>query len=100
MYRYEGKKTKKGNKILAKPFMLHHCYEVLGNEEKWKTRGKLDTATIATNATGEATIIADDASSEEGKKRSSTSNMVERQKEYINLARDEVLAKKECWQSK
>jgi hypothetical protein len=39
MYRYEGKKTKKGNKILAKPFMLHHCYEVLGNEKKWKTRG-------------------------------------------------------------
>jgi hypothetical protein len=65
-------------------------------EDPWK----LDTATIATNATGEATIIADDASSEEGKKRSSTSNMVERQKEYINLARDEVLAKKECWQSK
>jgi hypothetical protein len=26
-----------------------------------------------------------------------TSNMDERQKEYINLARDEVLAKKECW---
>jgi hypothetical protein len=46
MYRDEGKKTKKGNKILAKPFMLHHCYEVLENEEKWKTHEKLDTATI------------------------------------------------------
>jgi hypothetical protein len=32
----------------------------------------LDAATIATNATGEATIIDDDASSEDGKKRSST----------------------------
>jgi hypothetical protein len=28
-----------------------------------------------------------------------TSNMDERQKEYINLAHDEVLAKKECWQT-
>jgi hypothetical protein len=28
-----------------------------------------------------------------------TSNMDERQKEYIKLARDEVLAKKECWQT-
>jgi hypothetical protein len=55
LYRDGGKKTKKGNKILGKPFMLNHCYEVLGNEEKWKTRGKLDAATIATNATGEAT---------------------------------------------
>jgi hypothetical protein len=27
-----------------------------------------------------------------------TSNMDERKKDYINLARDEVLAKKECWQ--
>jgi hypothetical protein len=27
------------------------------------------------------------------------SNMDERQKEYINLARDKVLAKKECWQT-
>jgi hypothetical protein len=26
-----------------------------------------------------------------------TSHMDKRQKEYINLARDEVLAKKECW---
>jgi hypothetical protein len=49
---------------------------VLGNEEKWKTRGKLDAATIATNATGEATIIDDDASSEEGKKRGSTPHSV------------------------
>jgi hypothetical protein len=27
-----------------------------------------------------------------------TSNLDERQNEYINLARDEVLAKKKCWQ--
>jgi hypothetical protein len=27
-----------------------------------------------------------------------TSNMDERQKKYINLAHDEVLAKKKCWQ--
>jgi hypothetical protein len=48
---------------------------VLGNEEKWKTRG-LDPATIAMNATGEATIIHDDASSEDSKKRSSTPHSV------------------------
>jgi hypothetical protein len=55
---------------------MHHCYDVLANEEKWKTHGKLDAATIATNATGEATIIDDDDSSEEGKKRSSTPHSV------------------------
>ncbi|KAK1661087.1 hypothetical protein QYE76_049246 [Lolium multiflorum] len=47
LFRDVGKKNKKGNKILGKPFMLHHCYEVLGNEEKWKTRGKLEAATMA-----------------------------------------------------
>jgi hypothetical protein len=52
MYIDEGKKTKKGKQIIAKPFTMHHCYEVLGNEDKWKTRGGLDAATIATNATG------------------------------------------------
>jgi hypothetical protein len=69
-------KDQEGQKILANPFTLHHCYEVLGNEEKWKTRGKLDAATIATNATSKATIIDDDASSEDGKNRSSTSHLV------------------------
>jgi hypothetical protein len=49
---------------------------VLGNEEKWKTHGKLDATTIAMNANGKATIIDDDASSEEGKKRSSTPHLV------------------------
>jgi hypothetical protein len=49
---------------------------VLANEEKWKTRGKLDAATITTNATGKETIIDDDDSSEEGKKRSSTPHSV------------------------
>jgi hypothetical protein len=87
MYRYVGKKTKKGNKILGKPFMLHHFYEVLGNEEKWKTRGKLDATTIATNATGKATIIDDDDLSEEGKKRSSTPHSV-------NNARRNMLGRK------
>ncbi|XP_071679899.1 uncharacterized protein [Lolium perenne] len=38
MFRDVGKKNNKGNKIFGKPFMLHHCYEVLGNEGKWKTR--------------------------------------------------------------
>jgi hypothetical protein len=83
MYRDERKNTKKGNKILAKPIMLHHCYEVLGNEEKWKIRGKLEAATIATNATGEATVIDDDASSEEGKKRSSTPHSVANKKRNV-----------------
>ncbi|KAK1667784.1 hypothetical protein QYE76_055943 [Lolium multiflorum] len=34
LFRDVGKKNKKGNKILGKPFTLHHCYDVLGNEEK------------------------------------------------------------------
>ncbi|XP_071683654.1 uncharacterized protein [Lolium perenne] len=76
LFRDVGKKNKKGNKILGKPFTLHHCYDVLGNEEKWKTRGKLDAATMAAHATGDATIIDDDDSSDEGKKRSSTPHSV------------------------
>nr|XP_051229030.1 uncharacterized protein LOC127346810 [Lolium perenne] len=76
LFRDVGKKNKKGNKILGKPFTLHHCYGVLGNEEKWKTRGKLDAATMTANATGDATIIDDDDSSDEGKKRSSTPHSV------------------------
>nr|XP_051211901.1 uncharacterized protein LOC127329421 [Lolium perenne] len=77
LFRDVGKKNKKGNKILGKSFTLHHCYEVLGNEEKWKTRGKMDAATMAANATGDATIIDDDDSSDEGRmKRSSTPHSV------------------------
>jgi hypothetical protein len=88
LFRDVGKKNHKGNKILGKPFTMHHCYEVLGNEEKWKTRGKLDATTMAANATGcEATIIDDDDSSEEGKKRSSTPHSV-------NNARKSVLGRK------
>jgi hypothetical protein len=34
LFRDVGKKNKKGNKILGKPFTMHHCYEVLGNEKK------------------------------------------------------------------
>jgi hypothetical protein len=62
---------------------------VLRNEEKWKTRGKLDAATMAGNATGDATIIDDDDddSSEEGKKRSSTPHSV-------NNGRRNVLGRK------
>jgi hypothetical protein len=48
--------------------MLH---EVLGNEKKWKTCG-LDVGTLAMNVTGEATIIDDDVSSDDGKKGSYT----------------------------
>jgi hypothetical protein len=87
LFRDVGKKNKKGNKILGKPFTMHHCYEVLGNEKMWKTRGKLDAATMAANATGEATIIDDEDSSDEGKKRSSTPHSV-------NNARRNVLGRK------
>jgi hypothetical protein len=75
LYRDEGEYTKKGKKILGKAFTLHHCYEVLGNDEKWKTRG-LDVGTLAMNATGEETIIDDENSSDEGKKRSITPHSV------------------------
>jgi hypothetical protein len=46
LFRDVGKKNKKGNKILGKPFTMHHCYEVLGNEEKWKTRDDLKNAEV------------------------------------------------------
>jgi hypothetical protein len=45
MYRDVGKKSKKGNKILGKPFTMHHCYHGLANEDKWKIHEKLDAAT-------------------------------------------------------
>jgi hypothetical protein len=93
LFRDVGKKNKKGNKIFGKPFTMHHCYEVLGNEEKWKTRGKLNAATmaanatVAANATSEATIIDDEDSSDKGKKRSSTPHS-------MNNARRSVLGRK------
>jgi hypothetical protein len=67
------KKPRRATKLLAS----HLCciIEVLGNEEKWNTRG-LDVGTLAMNETGEATIIDDDASSDEVKKRSSTPHSV------------------------
>jgi hypothetical protein len=71
-----GGEQERQKKNLGKPFTMHHCYDVLANEKKWKTRGKLDAATITTNATGKETIIDDDDSSEEGKKRSSTPHSV------------------------
>jgi hypothetical protein len=46
MYRDDEKKTKKGKKILAKPFTLHHSYDVLANEEKWKNLGRVDVPTF------------------------------------------------------
>jgi hypothetical protein len=77
MYRDEGKKTKKGKKILTKPVTLHHCYDVLGNEEKWKNRGRVDVPTfLAQQATAAATIIDDDDSSGDDRKRSSTPHSV------------------------
>jgi hypothetical protein len=42
----EGKKDKKGKKLLGKIFTLHHCYEVLKNEEKWTNRGKVDVPSL------------------------------------------------------
>jgi hypothetical protein len=36
----------KKNKILGKPFTMHHCYEVLGKEETWKTRDDLENAEV------------------------------------------------------
>jgi hypothetical protein len=61
---------------------MHHCYDVLANEEKWKTRGRQDVPTfLAQQATGEAqqqTIVDDDDSSgdDDRKKRSSTPHSV------------------------
>ena len=65
-----------GRKIFGKSFVLHHCYEELGNEEKWKSCDGLDVHNLGMNATEAATIIDDDASSDENKKRSSTPHSV------------------------
>jgi hypothetical protein len=68
-----AKRNKKGKKIIGKSFVLHHLYEELGNEEKWKNRDEMDVHKKGMNATAEATtIIDDDASSDENKKRRST----------------------------
>ena len=77
-FRDEGKKDKKGKKVLGKTFTLHHCYDVLKDEEKWTNRGKVDVPTmLARQATAEATIIDDDVSSGgEDRKRSSTPHSV------------------------
>jgi hypothetical protein len=73
LYRDEGKIPRRATKFLASH--LRCIIEVLGNEEKWKTRG-LDVGTLAMNETGEATIIDDDTSSDESNKRSSTPHSV------------------------
>jgi hypothetical protein len=95
MYRDEGKKTKKGKKILAKPFTLHHCYDVLGNEEKWKNRGRVDVPTfLAQQATAAATIIDDDDSSGDDRKRSSTPHSVTKRPVLGRKAAKELKGKK------
>ena len=77
MFKDQGRKDKKGRKILGKPFVLHHCYDEIENEEKWKKCDALDVYTLGMNATAAAaTIIDDDASSDENKKRSSTPHSV------------------------
>jgi hypothetical protein len=77
LFKDQGRKNKKGRKIFGKAFVLHHCYDELGNEEKWKKRDGLDVHTLGMNATAAAaTIIDDDASSDENKKRSSTPHSV------------------------
>jgi hypothetical protein len=73
LFKDKWKKNKKGKKMIGKSFVLHHCYAELGNEEKWKTRDKMGVHTKGMNATAEAaTIIDDDASSDDKNKRSST----------------------------
>jgi hypothetical protein len=77
LFKDKWKKNKKGKKMIGKSFVLHHFYEELGNEEKWKTRDKMGVHTQGMNATAEAaTIIDDDASSDDNKKRSSTPHSV------------------------
>jgi hypothetical protein len=76
-FRDEGKKDKKGKKLLRKTFALYHCYEVLKNKEKWTNHGKDVPTMLARQANAEATIIDDDISSGgEDRKRSSTPHSV------------------------
>src|SRR4051794_19626843 len=75
LFKDEGEKYKKGRKITGKPFVLHHCYEELANEEKWRVR-ELDVHAKGMTATEAATIIDDGGSSDDNKKRSSTPHSV------------------------
>jgi hypothetical protein len=114
LFKDDGKKDNKGRKIVGNAFVLHHCYEELGNEEKWRNHDGMDvhakgmTATEAEvrRITLEERMVALEEKKVENAEHerlveedmklfcTDTSNMDEKQKEYINLARDEVLAKK------
>jgi membrane protein involved in colicin uptake len=68
---------------------------VLGNEEKWKNRGRVDVPTfLAQQATAAATIIDDDDSSGDDRKRSSTPHSVTKRPVLGRKAAKELKGKK------
>ncbi|KAE8784892.1 Alternative oxidase 1a, mitochondrial [Hordeum vulgare] len=75
LFQGEEKKTKKGRMNKGRPFTLHHCYEVLKDDEKWKPREGVNEET---NKHKRSIDLDDDdaeASSYDGK-RSLTPNSV------------------------
>ena len=69
LFKDEGKRNRKGKLIPGRLFVFFHCYEVLKDEEKWKTRDGVDV--IAKRA-AEAAINLDEGTTDDDNKRSST----------------------------
>ena len=78
MFRGEDKKTKKGKVKKGRVFLMPHCFEVVKDEEKWKTRGGLEVP--KKSKTTIDAVVLDDDDEEEGSsdsdKRSPTANSV------------------------
>ncbi|KAE8770879.1 hypothetical protein D1007_57297 [Hordeum vulgare] len=77
LFRGEEKRTKKGKIKKGRPFTLHHCYEELKDDEKWKKRDSIGDVDESNKhkRTIELGHEEEEASSDDGK-RSPTPNSV------------------------
>ena len=74
LFKEEGKKNKRGKPIPPRLFVFFHCYDLLCDEEKWKTRDGVDV--VAQNAAEAIMNLEEDATSGDDNKRSSTPHSV------------------------
>ena len=63
LFMEKGKTNRKGKPIPPRSFSFPHCYDILCNEEKWKTRDGVDM--LAKNATQAAINLEDDGTSDD-----------------------------------
>ena len=74
LFKEEGKENKKGKPIAPRTFVFIHCYDLLCNEEKWKSRDGVEV--LSKNAAAEATINLEEDATSDDNKRSSTPHSV------------------------